>query len=89
MKIKWLLGAACAAAAALGAASAGELADACKARLEADGRDTSGCTCLEEHVQNDPALVEEMTKLGEIDDPAERYEAASDAAKAAMDACTR
>lgn len=73
----------------MGASLAGELADSCKARLEADGRDTSGCTCLEERVAGDPALTEEMTRLGEIEDPAARYEAASDAAKAAMDACTR
>ncbi len=87
--MKWLLGAACAAGLAMSASAAGELADSCKARLEADGRDTSGCTCLEERVQSDPALAEEMTRLGEIEDPAERYASASDAAKAAMDACTR
>jgi hypothetical protein len=89
MNMKWLLGAVCASGIALGAAAAGELADACAARLEADGRDTSGCVCLEEQVAGDPALGEEMTRLGGIEDPAERYAAASDAAKAAMDACTR
>lgn len=90
MKIETLAAAAAAAAAALiGAASAGELADACIARLQADGRDTSGCTCLENQVKDDPALVEEMTELGEIADPAARYAAASADAKAAMDACTR
>ncbi len=69
-------------------ALAGDLADACVAALEADGRDPSGCTCLEEEViAND--LVDEMTALGEIADPDERYDAASDAAKAAMDKCTR
>jgi hypothetical protein len=67
---------------------AGDLADACVAALEADGRDTSGCSCLEEEaVAGD--LVDEFIALGEIADPAERYAAASDEAKAAMDKCTR
>jgi hypothetical protein len=74
--------------AAISAASAGDLADACTAALEADGRDTSGCTCLEEEVvAND--LVDEFLALGEIADPDERYASASDDAKAAMDKCTR
>ena len=89
MTLKWLLGATCAAGLTMGASVAGELADSCTARLEADGRDPSGCACLEEHVEGDPALLEEMTRLGEIADPAERYASASDGAKAAMDACTR
>lgn len=72
-----------------GAAAAGPLADACVARLEADGRDTSGCACLEEQVEGDEALIEELTALGEIEDAAARYEAASDDAKAVMQACTR
>lgn len=72
-----------------GAVYAGELADACIARLEADGRDTSGCTCLEEAIGDNEALIEEMTALGEIADPAARYAAASAEAKAAMDSCTR
>lgn len=87
--MKSLLSALVAAGVLCGTAAAGELADACIARLEADGRDTSGCTCLENEIQGDPALVNELTKLGEIEDPAERYAAASDGAKAAMDACTR
>jgi hypothetical protein len=74
--------------AAISAASAGDLADACTAALEADGRDASGCTCLEEEVvAND--LVDEFLALGEIADPDERYASASDDAKAAMDKCTR
>ena len=77
-----------AAFAAFAAANAGDLADACVAALEADGRDTSGCTCLEEEVvAND--LVDEFLALGEIADPEERYDAASDEAKAAMNKCTR
>ena len=71
------------------AASAGEMADACKAALEAEGRDTSGCDCLEAEVTADASLAEEFQALGEIADPAERYAAASDGAKAAMDKCTR
>lgn len=70
------------------AAAAGEWADACVATLEADGRDTSGCACLEEEI-NANDLADEFLELGEIADPAERYEAASDEAKAAMDKCTR
>jgi len=73
---------------AVSAAYAGELADACVAALEADGRDTSGCSCLEEEVVAN-GLEEEFLALGEIADPAERYAAASDEAKAAMDKCTR
>lgn len=88
MKFKAFFAAGTACAAIMNIASAGELADACTAKLEAEGRDASGCTCLEEEaVAND--LVDEFTALGEIDDPAERYEAASDEAKAAMDKCTR
>lgn len=69
-------------------AMAGELEQACVAALEAEGRDTSGCACLEaEVVAND--LVDEFLALGEIADVDERYEAASPAAKAAMDMCTR
>ncbi len=79
-----------AAAAALTAiAYAGELTDACVARLQAEGRDTSGCSCLEEKIGSNAALEEEFRSLGEIEDPTERYAAASDEAKAAMDACTR
>ncbi|MCB2097183.1 MAG: hypothetical protein AB7F91_05175 [Parvularculaceae bacterium] len=87
MKLVVSLGAAAAALSAT--AFAGEMADACVARLEAEGRDTSGCSCLEDAIAGDSALEAEFLELGEIDDPAERYDAASDDAKAAMDACTR
>lgn len=88
MNFKLFFAAALSAGVMMSASSAGELADACVAALEAEGRDTSGCTCLEEQVvAND--LVDEMLALGEIADPADRYEAASPAAKAAMDMCTR
>ncbi len=87
MKLKIL--AASAAAIAAPGAFAGELADACAATLEADGRDTSGCTCLEEAVMADDALQEEFLALGEISDPAERYSSASPEAQAVMDKCTR
>jgi hypothetical protein len=87
MKLILTLGAA--AAALTGMAFAGEMTDACVARLEAEGRDTSGCSCLEDRIVANPALDSEFRDLGEIEDPAERYEAASDDAKAAMDACTR
>jgi hypothetical protein len=79
--------AACAAA-SISLVNAGELADACVAALEADGRDPSGCTCLEEEIEaND--LMDEFLQLGQIADPAERYAAASDEARAAMNKCTR
>ncbi|GJL90863.1 hypothetical protein [Hyphococcus sp.] len=88
MMLKSGLAFAAVAAASISLAHSGDLADACVAALEADGRDTSGCTCLEEEVEaND--LVDEFLALGEIADPAERYEAASDEAKAAMNKCTR
>ena len=87
MKPIFALGAAVAALAAF--AHAGEMADACVARLQAEGRDTAGCGCLEGKVAADPALQAEFRSLAEIDDRDARYAAASDAAKAAMDACTR
>lgn len=91
MRLTGFAAAAFAATTAIAGASAyaGELADACVARLEADGRDTSGCSCLEEQVKDNQDLVDELTALAEIDDAGERYEAASDEAKAAMNACTR
>jgi hypothetical protein len=70
-------------------ASAGEWADACVERLEADGRDTSGCSCLEAEIEANPSLEEEFMSLGEIEDPAERFDAASSEAQAAMSQCTR
>ena len=82
------LSAAVAAGVILSSAFAGEWADACTATLEADGRDPSGCSCLEEEI-NANDLADEFLALAEIADPAERYAAASDDAKAAMDKCTR
>ena len=70
-------------------AAANELEDACVAQLEAEGRDTSGCGCLADMVSGNADLEEEFTALAEIADLEERYDAASDDAKAAMDACTR
>ena len=80
----------CATLGALAApAFAGEWADACKTRMEADGRDPSGCSCLEAKIAETPSLESEFRALGEIEDPAARYASASDDAKAAMDSCTR
>ena len=87
--MKFLISAAAAATALASVAYAGEWADACVARLKADGRDTSGCACLEAAIEANPALEEEFRALAEIADPKARYEAASDEAKAAMDDCTR
>ncbi len=87
MKMIFALGAA--AAALTGVAIAGPMADQCVAKLEAEGRDTSGCSCLEEKVSADAALADEFQDLAAIDDAADRYAAASDEARAAMDACTR
>ncbi len=88
MKLKIFLAAASAVGLAAAPAFAGDLADACVAALEADGRDASGCSCLEEEaIAND--LVDEFLQLGEIEDPAERYASASADAQAAMDKCTR
>lgn len=88
MKLKVFLAASVSAGLLSASAFAGEWADACVATLEADGRDASGCACLEEEIiAND--LADEFLALAEIDDPAERYSSASDDAKAAMDKCTR
>lgn len=87
--MKFTLAFAAASAALFAAAFAGEMTDACVARLEAEGRDTSGCSCLEDRITANPALEGEFRELGEIEDPAARYAAASADAKAAMDACTR
>ncbi|WP_428407309.1 hypothetical protein [Hyphococcus sp.] len=88
MLLKLALPVAAAAGVMLSASFAGEWADACVATLEADGRDASGCACLEAEIEaND--LADEFLALADIADPAERYDAASDDAKAAMDKCTR
>ena len=71
------------------AASAGEWADACIATLEAEGRDTSGCQCLEDAIDGNEDLIAEFLELGEISDPAERYASATSDAQAVMDQCTR
>lgn len=89
MKIQTVLAAAFAASTLISVTNASELEDACVARMEADGRDPAGCTCLIEAIGDDESLIAELTELGAIDDPAERYSQASDAAKAAMDQCTR
>lgn len=89
MKLKIFVASAVSAGVLAASASANELEDACVAALEAEGRDASGCACLVEAVEGDAALVEEFTSLGEIADADERYEAASDDAKAVMDSCTR
>ncbi len=88
MKIRELLVMAAGAAAIGSAATAGDFADACVATLEAEGRDASGCACLEEEIVAN-GLEDEFLSLGEIADPADRYAAASDEAKAVMDKCTR
>ena len=89
MKPREIIAALAASTLSFSAVSAGEMADACVAALKADGRDTSGCTCLEDEVTASTALQEEFQTLGAIADPAERYASASDEAKAAMDKCTR
>lgn len=89
MKFGTIIAAAAAFCVFAGAASAGEWADRCVERLEADGRNSSGCSCLEERITANPSLVDEFRRLGEIADPAARYAAAGADAKAAMDACTR
>ncbi|MEM6414673.1 MAG: hypothetical protein AAF720_08450 [Pseudomonadota bacterium] len=72
-----------------GAFANDDLIAQCEAALEAEERDASGCACLVEQVGDDPALLAEFVELGQIKDEDARYEAASDEAKAAMDACTR
>ncbi|MFQ5562083.1 MAG: hypothetical protein ACE5FO_00795 [Parvularculaceae bacterium] len=87
MRIYYAIAAAVAASIGAGAALAGELADQCTVLLESEGRDASGCSCLEETVLADPALQEEFEALGEIADKDERWSEASDAAKDAMASC--
>ena len=87
--MKFLIAIGAAAAAFSAIAVAGEMTDACVARLEAEGRDASGCSCLEDRIAANPSLEAEFRDLGQIEDPAARYDAASAGAKAAMDACTR
>ena len=88
-KIKTIAAFAVGSSAIFSVSHAGELADKCIAALEADGRDTSGCVCLEEAVAGNDALIAEMEALGAIADPGERYAAASADAQAVMDQCTR
>ena len=88
MKLKLGLAVISAACLAVSVSFAGEWADACTATLEADGRDASGCACLEEEIIAHD-LADEFLALAEISDPAERYEAASEHAQAAMMKCTR
>lgn len=89
MMLKIVVASAFSAGVLAASAMANEMEDACVAALEAEGRDTSGCSCLVDAIGDDAALIDEFTSLGEIADADERYDAASDAAKAAMDACTR
>ena len=89
MMLKIVVASAFSAGVLAASAMANEMEDACVAALEAEGRDTSGCSCLVDAIGDDEALIEEFTSLGEIADADDRYDAASDAAKAAMDSCTR
>lgn len=89
MKLKVFLTSLAGAALLASGAGAGEWADACTQRLEADGRDTSGCACLEEQIDANSPLADEFRTLAEIEDPAVRYSSASGDAQAAMNACTR
>ncbi len=85
-KLRWFAFAAVSAMSA-STVSAGELADQCSAVLDAEGRDSAGCTCLEETVSASSALQEEFVALGAIADRDERWSQASDAAKEAMSSC--
>lgn len=89
MTVKIFIASAISAGVLVSNVSAGELADACVAALEAEGRDTSGCICLEEEIADNEALANEFIELGEIADPEERFAAASEEAQAAMTKCTR
>ncbi len=72
-----------AAAALAGPALANETEENCKAYAEANGSDASGCPCLGEAADADPALA---SALAAISSP-EELEAASDETKAAIAAC--
>ena len=64
-------------------AFANETAEACKAYVEKNGGDASGCDCLGEAAAEDADLA---AALAEIETPAD-LEAADDATKAAIAAC--
>ena len=70
-------------------ANASEFIEACEAKLVEEGREPIGCACLEAELKGDAALAAEFETLAEIASGEERYKAASDHAKAAMDKCTR
>lgn len=78
-----LIGALMASAAFAAPAFANETEEGCKAYAEATGGDASGCGCLGEAADKDPALA---AALAAITTP-EELEAASDETKAAIAAC--
>lgn len=69
-------------------ANAETIGEVCTAALEAEGEsDFSGCTCLQEQVAGNSALEDELISLRDLAGYDERYSAASDDGKAALDAC--
>jgi hypothetical protein len=75
--------AAATAALCLAPAAANEIADECRAYVDANGGDASGCDCLGAAAESDAALAE---ALKAIDTP-EDLEAADESTKAAIAAC--
>lgn len=62
---------------------ANEIEEGCREYAEANGTDPSGCSCIGEAADADPALAE---ALAAITSP-EELEAADDSTKAALAAC--
>lgn len=83
MKINKMVVALAAAAGLVGAAVANDTADNCKAYVAENGGDASGCDCLGVKAESDSTLRD---ALAAIRTPAD-LEAASDATKAAIQAC--
>ncbi len=61
----------------------------CLAVVEQEGGDTAICSCLAEEVAGNPTLEAHMIALKDAGGPDERYTAANDEGKAAIDVCTR
>jgi hypothetical protein len=73
----------------LSMAFAGEtLEGVCVAVVEDEGGDTAICTCLAEQVAGNQELEAHMISLKDEGGADERYAAANDEGKAAIDACT-
>ncbi len=70
------------------ALAAESLEGVCLAVIEQEGGDTAICSCLAEQAARNQELEAHMISLKDEGGPDERYAAANDEGKAAIDACT-